>query len=450
MHNGSLQDLEEVVEFYDRGGDFDSPNKDRNFVKPLKLSAQEKSDLVAFLQQLTDPRVEAEAAPLFDRPMLYSESARVPRILGQGTAGSGGVIPQIHAIEPPVAGNPRFTVGLSGALRAARAVLVIDAADPGTGPAIPETASFARRTVTVADAADGHGYASVSLQIPDDPALPGTTLFGRWFVEDPGAVNGVAVTPAFRMTVFAPASPPPPARIFSSVSAASLALGLVAPESLVSGFGENLAATMENPTTVPLPTTLGGVSVSIKDSAGNERLAPLFYVSPTQLNYQIPPGTAGGEATVTVLRGNDAVASGNAQVATVAPALFAANSDGRDTAAALALHVSADNSRTQQPVARLDVAQGRFVSAPIDLGAQSDRVFLILFGTGIRFHASAEVSAQIGGEAAQVTYAGPQPEFVGVDQVNVLLPRSLAARGDVDVVVTVDGQRTNTVRVNIQ
>ncbi|HMZ22966.1 MAG TPA: cytochrome c peroxidase, partial [Blastocatellia bacterium] len=69
MHNGRFQTLEDVVEFYDRGGDF--PGVSRTRLRVLRLSAQQKSDLVAFLKRpLTDPRVAAETAP-FDRPMLY-------------------------------------------------------------------------------------------------------------------------------------------------------------------------------------------------------------------------------------------------------------------------------------------------------------------------------------------------------------------------------------------
>jgi uncharacterized protein (TIGR03437 family) len=48
-----------------------------------------------------------------------------------------------------------------------------------------------------------------------------------------------------------------------------------------------------------------------------------------------------------------------------------------------------------------------------------------------------------------VSYAGPQPEYPGLDQVNVLLPRSLRGRGEVNVALTVDGKAANTLRVNV-
>lgn len=74
-----------------------------------------------------------------------------------------------------------------------------------------------------------------------------------------------------------------------------------------------------------------------------------------------------------------------------------------------------------------------------------------LFGSGIRGCAGpSAVSVRIGGVDAEVLYAGPQPDSAGLDQVNVRLPRSLAGRGDVDVVLAGDGKTANTVRVNVK
>ena len=62
----------------------------------------------------------------------------------------------------------------------------------------------------------------------------------------------------------------------------------LASEAIAAAFGTGLATTTSAATTLPLPTQLAGTTVKIKDSAGIERLAPLFFVSPTQVNYQIP------------------------------------------------------------------------------------------------------------------------------------------------------------------
>ena len=209
FHDGHFATLEDVVDFYNRGGDFNAPNIDHNLIRPLGLSPQQKSDLVAFLRgALTDPRVAAATAP-FDRPALYSESNHVPQIIGTGAAGSGGNVPQVFAIEPPMVGNPSFTVGVSNALGAAQAVLVIDGNDPGAGPNVPATGSFARVATNLSGSGAGQGYGSVSLAIPNTPSIVGSTFYGRWYVTDANAIGGVAVSPAFRMTVFGQASNAP-------------------------------------------------------------------------------------------------------------------------------------------------------------------------------------------------------------------------------------------------
>jgi uncharacterized protein (TIGR03437 family) len=235
-----------------------------------------------------------------------------------------------------------------------------------------------------------------------------------------------------------------------TVSAASFDSTGVAPESIVASFGVGLAVTTQTAGTLPLPTLLAGTSVQVKDSTGFSRIAPLFFVSPGQVNFQIPAGTALGNATVTITSGSGAVSSGTVQVSTVAPGLFAANANGRGVAAAVVLRVSANGTQTIEPVARFDATQGRMVSVPINLGPATDQVFLVLFGTGIRFRSDlAAVTAKVGGVDAQVTFAGPQGTFQGLDQVNVRLPRSLIGRGEVDVSLTVNGKVSNTVTVNI-
>jgi cytochrome c peroxidase len=198
FHNGRFATIEEVVEFYNRGGDFDAPNINHNLIRPLNLSAQQKADLAAFLRALTDPRAAAATAP-FDRPMLYSESARVPHVFGNGTTGSGGNVPQVTAIEPPIVGNPAFTVGVSNALGGAQAVLVINSSDPGAASGIPQTGSLARLSIRLGGSGAGNGFGSLSLPIPN---APGSSFVGRWYVTDSSAVGGVAVSPPFSFTIF--------------------------------------------------------------------------------------------------------------------------------------------------------------------------------------------------------------------------------------------------------
>ncbi len=199
MRNGRMATIREVIQFYNRGGDFDAPNKSP-FIHPLSLTPQQRLALEAFLTRpLTDPRVAAELPP-FDRPLLYTESDRVPVVEGTGAPGPGGFVPKVVAIEPPLLGNPSFTVGVYEALGGAQALLVIDDVDPGLSP--PASADFAFETITLSGSGAGNGYGSVSLAIPNDLALLNNEWFGRWYVTATNNGDADAVSQVFRFTVF--------------------------------------------------------------------------------------------------------------------------------------------------------------------------------------------------------------------------------------------------------
>jgi len=240
------------------------------------------------------------------------------------------------------------------------------------------------------------------------------------------------------------AQPPKTLAIFNAAGSGTV----VASGSIASAFGKQIGGSTETAQTLPLQTTLGGVSVSVMDSAKVSRLAPLFYVSPNQINFVVPDATATGMATVTIMNGDPMPPSTTVMVAVVAPGLFTANSQGTGVAAAIAIRrIIATQTDTEVPVFHCD-ANG-CASDPIDLDDASN-VFLELFGTGIRGRtALANVSATIGGTSVTVLFADAQGQFPGLDQVNLMLPLTLKAKGETDVILTVDGQVANKVRVNI-
>ncbi len=241
------------------------------------------------------------------------------------------------------------------------------------------------------------------------------------------------------------------AALVTSVSSASFSGAAFAPESITTAFGTGLSTTTISAPALPLPTVLGGTTVKVRDRMGNDRLSPLLFVSPTQVNYLTPSDTATGTALVIVTSGDRIIATGLVQIANVAPGVFTADATGRGLPAALVLRIRADGSERYEPVARFDATQNKFVALPIDLSLSTDQVFLTLYATGLRFRSAlSAVSAKVGGLDTPVVYAGAQGTFVGLDQVNLLLSRSLAGRGDVDVALTVDGQAANAVRINIK
>ncbi|MGH9845204.1 MAG: hypothetical protein ACREEM_41335 [Blastocatellia bacterium] len=237
----------------------------------------------------------------------------------------------------------------------------------------------------------------------------------------------------------------------SSVSAASYSGAALAPESIAAAFGGNLATTTAVAASIPLPTSLGGSALKLRDSANIERIAPLFFVSPAQVNFLTPPMAAAGEAVVTATSGDGAVSISPATIAPVAPGLFSADASGRGIAAGVVLRVKSDGSQVYEAVSRFDPAMNRIVAVPIDLGPEGGQVFLILFGTGLRFRSAlSAVTATIGGVASDVLFAAEQGALAGVDQINLRLARTLAGRGEVDVVLSVDGVIANVVRVSFK
>jgi uncharacterized protein (TIGR03437 family) len=238
---------------------------------------------------------------------------------------------------------------------------------------------------------------------------------------------------------------------------------------IVAGFGRNLSTGQQAAASLPLPTTLAGASVRVKDSAGVERLAPLFFVSPAQLNFMLPSGTSSGTALITVTNSTGASVTGLAEIAapgeatqtlaaggpgaveTVAPGLFTADASGRGLAAAQVLRVLPNGTQRYEPVVRYDPSANRFVAVPIEFGPSAEQLFLLLYGTGFRLRSQlGNVTATVGGVSVPVLYAGAQGSLAGLDQANLQLSPALAGRGEVAVVFTLDGKPSNTVLIQLR
>jgi cytochrome c peroxidase len=108
FHNGGQLTLMQVVDFYNRGGDFDNPDIDDN-LHNLGLAEQDKKDLVAFLLALTDERVAFERAP-FDHPSICVANGQV------GTSSSVQVGPPLPGGGPQaIAVDQRLCINATGA-----------------------------------------------------------------------------------------------------------------------------------------------------------------------------------------------------------------------------------------------------------------------------------------------------------------------------------------------
>jgi uncharacterized protein (TIGR03437 family) len=208
----------------------------------------------------------------------------------------------------------------------------------------------------------------------------------------------------------------------------------------------------------PWPTSLGDMtSVTVTDSANVQKPAQILFISANQMNIYIPAGLAAGPGTVTFPTTGLGPGVGTAvlrvapvNIQKVAPALFSASGTGTGVAAATGVRVAIP-TQVQSPVL---VYQCNSVDGcqPVSIATGVDTpVYLSFYGTGIRGASSlSNVSVTIGTTPVQPSYAGPQMQTPGLDQVNVPLPLSLRGAGLVNVTVTVDGVTSNTVQIDIQ
>ena len=205
------------------------------------------------------------------------------------------------------------------------------------------------------------------------------------------------------------------------VSNAANGLSTVTPGSLVSIYGTNLAAGLAQADSIPLSTSLNGVSVTF-----NGVQAPLLFVSTGQINAQLPwnvlsNGTA-GPASVVVTNNGTASAAQTLTVGPFSPGIFAING--------IAVAINPDGSIAAPAGAIPGIA-----TKPAKIGDPGGLVILCT-GLGAVTPAATNGAASldalrtatttptvlIGGKAAQVVFAGLSPQFVGVNQINVAVP----------------------------
>jgi uncharacterized protein (TIGR03437 family) len=205
--------------------------------------------------------------------------------------------------------------------------------------------------------------------------------------------------------------------------------GPVVPGSLVSIFGSNLASGNASATSIPLQNMLGGVSVSFNGIA-----APLLYVSPLQINAQLPwEVPTAGPVSVVVTNGMAASAPQSVQVGALSPGLFivggyavAVNPDGSLAAPVGAIPGVASHPATPGDTLVLWGSGFGAVNPPATTGDNSlDSLRQV----------TTLPTVNIGGVSATVTFAGLSPQFVGVYQINVTMPSTApaAAAAQVDI-----------------
>lgn len=218
---------------------------------------------------------------------------------------------------------------------------------------------------------------------------------------------------------------------------------IVSPGMILTMFGVNLASANADASALPLPTVLGGISVEAAEAGSNTWTPqPLFFVSPNQVNFQLSPslfpGDDGKEVRVRVRTGPATVSDSiwTLRLRNRSVSLFSADSSGGGAPAGFFVRVRPN--QTQQRGNLFQCAHGVCTVPATAFGAADNDLFLELFGTGFREPGlPGNLRAFIGGRPADVAFAGPHPVFVGLDQLNIKVPRDIAKGQSLDLYVWV-------------
>jgi uncharacterized protein (TIGR03437 family) len=267
---------------------------------------------------------------------------------------------------------------------------------------------------------DGGPALNASLFFPHDVAVDSS---GNVFISD-------TFNHAIRKLTIAAVT----TNITSVVNAASF-LPRVSPGALATVFGTGFASAASS-ATAPLPMSLAGVSVSV-----NGRTAPVLSAGPTQVNFQIPWETTVGDASVVVsVDGHDSNAF-TVPILSAAPGIFyqasgralVQNSD-------QTLNAAGNPARSGSTIVAYLTGSGPLNAVVVD-GAAAPADSLV--------SAMSECQATVGSAAARVAFAGLAPGFVGLVQMNIVVPEGLGA-GDYPLTVTIRGEASNSGAISVQ
>ena len=260
---------------------------------------------------------------------------------------------------------------------------------------------------------------------------------------------GGGTSSVLTFTITTTSTPPPQVNPGGVVNGGSFGNQPPAPASIGSLFGVNLASSTVVATTVPLPTSLGGVSVQI-----NGVSVPLFFVSSTQINFQFPWELLGQTTvTITISINGQTSAPQTVTLAPSGPAIFATNSQGTGQGA-----IQIANTTTfAAPVGSISGAEtrparnGEFITIYCTgLGNVTNRPATGVAASGNPLSATAAPTVTIGGVSAAINFSGLAPGFVGLYQVNVQVPNNAPAGDAVPVIVIINGASSNTVTIAVQ
>lgn len=243
---------------------------------------------------------------------------------------------------------------------------------------------------------------------------------------------------------------PPQVNQGGTVNGASFASGLaVAAGSIASVFGSNLGTGVLAARQLPLSAGLGNVSVLVNGIA-----APLFFVSPKQINFQVPWELIGQtQASIVVEADGQTSPSQTFQLASWSPGIFTADSSGRGQGIVqmAGTVVLAAPEGSVPGLAARPIRRGEYLTLYCTgLGDVTNRPASGAAPGSALSEARLTPTLALNGVAALVTFAGLVPGFVGLYQVNALVPDNAPTGAAVQLLLTSGQAISNAVTIAIQ
>jgi adhesin/invasin len=270
------------------------------------------------------------------------------------------------------------------------------------------------------------GSATVSVNTTGLP--PGVYSGVVTFTPDDPGISTVSVPVTLVVGCGAGGCPSPGPAGVAVTNAASFHVGS-SPGGAHTIFGSYLASSTQTATTHPLPTSLAGTSVLVNGVA-----APLYFVSPGQINFQMPSATAPGSVPIVVTTNAGSSSGLTSMVTPVQPGLFInPNLRAKALNQNLSLHTPQTPIGAGEYVLLYLTGLGPTTPAVADGQPAPTNPLAMLNGS---------VSATVGGLPATVQFAGLAPGFAGLIQVNAQIPPGLSP-GDQPVFITINGAPSN-------
>jgi len=231
----------------------------------------------------------------------------------------------------------------------------------------------------------------------------------------------------------------------------------VAPGSLASTFADTRLGQAQPAATLPLPTNLAGVSLRVGGtisytadsgfvySPSGSVLAPLLYVDPRQINFQVPHGIIGDNVPIQLQRADGSSLLATVRILDSVPGIFTVLPSGSGPGAVLNQNYSLNlptNPASRGSVIQIFATGAGATNPTVAAGAAANSNPLAL--------TIAQPTVSIGGKTAQVQFSGLAPGFAGLWQINAVVPADVTLGNAVSLSMTVGGQTSNIVTIAVQ